>query len=245
MVSIMPIQRPKDRIEPQPSTDESSSEQNLVSTTPRTFDFFPKLPIELRLIVWEMALPASQWLEVFQLSSLASPPGTSTYVWKSSSQNAKAPAILFTSRESRTVALAHYQPLNLPNIERTSYIDPRNDILLCSKPITLDALEQIAQAVPNLARLAMESYDVLDWSDAAGLKWFEDLKELMAFPLTASVPHESFVVEDVDEKADVGAFSMFNYTRLRRIEKVWQNEDGNTEGWMAPKLRICKFVELE
>jgi hypothetical protein len=208
MASGISSQSSEDLAESQSSTDDFSSEQSQYPAALRTFSLFPKLPIELRLLVWEMALPEPRCLEMVQIleeTGLLAPHLYSKY-WKvtpSSSRQDKSPAMLFASHEPREVALKHYQPFKhgYPSIqnERTSYIDPHGDILLCEPwYMTAFNIHGIAEAIPNLARLAIDVHDISDACHSVGeLRRFGQLKELITVPMAQSVrsvrPHRHCV----------------------------------------------------
>jgi len=82
------------------------------SMTGRRFTIFSKLPIELRLIIWEMALPGPRCITGWFYRSHDYHQETeehgSTIRWILIFSD-KSPVMLYTCQESRAVALGHYQ----------------------------------------------------------------------------------------------------------------------------------------
>jgi hypothetical protein len=97
----------------------------------KTFTLFPNLPKELRLDIWEMALPR----RVVELKADAAillnteidlPPIAILM------PNCKAPNMLYVCRESRSVALNEYKLIQFPAFRHPAYISYKDDIMLVS-----------------------------------------------------------------------------------------------------------------
>lgn len=133
-----------------------------------TFTGFNKLPFELRTLVWEMALPGPRCIECRIFNT------TGKYKWKVE-HSEKAPAILFTCQESRSIALKHYQAVLNENVDEKyniHYLDPSKDIvfnrLLCSdgreynytshEIANFDVVAFFSERIPRLSRLALSLY---------------------------------------------------------------------------------------
>ncbi|KAM5357450.1 hypothetical protein ACJZ2D_016250 [Fusarium nematophilum] len=91
---------------------------------------FMDLALELRLLIWEFALPDRRVLRVAELPTARGTyePGPAFFC------SARPPALLHVCRESREVALTHFRPLFKKNIEsgeitRPIYFRPKFDIL--------------------------------------------------------------------------------------------------------------------
>jgi hypothetical protein len=240
------------------SPDLLDSRQHQLPTTDSRFPLFPKLPIELRLIVWEMALPGPRCLEVVQHIEKTGPPEYqasfgrhfgSRFKYCYWTATDKSPAMLFTSHEPRQVTLNHYQPFKHgppSEAKRTSYIDPLRDTLFCTTipaswdidPIDPTTLERIAKAIPNLTRMAMDVHNISYWYHAIGkLRCFGQLKELLVVPQPTSGrdgrPHGG-VFEDVgeqtwnDRELDDERMRRLNYAVVRRWEGFLRQTEGKS-----------------
>lgn len=248
-----------DQIEVSP--DPSNSKQHQLHTTDRRFLLFPKLPIELRLLVWKMALPGPRCVEVVQHIEENGPPayqavfGNHFAYWTATD---KSPAMLFTSHESRQVVLNHYQPFKhgpFSDTDSMSYIDPLRDTLFCAcipwsryiNPIDPTSLERVAKAIPNLTKLALDVDNISYACHCAGLlRCFGELKELLAVPEPTSArdgrPHGG-VFEDVDEQTwndrelDDETWRSIDYTVVRRWEGLLRLIERSPRGRMRPGWR--------
>lgn len=146
-------------------------------TTDRTFTLFPKLPIELRLIVWEMALPGPRILK----SSLTRTTSGDT-CWDLRPSE-KSPALLFTCQESRAVAEKSYKPVSLrwPKIT-VQHVNPSTDIIFVVGELNFyDPWPRIAQQIPDLTRIAISevTFDIFIDQTAPRLAGFTSLEELI------------------------------------------------------------------
>ncbi|KAI9641704.1 hypothetical protein NHQ30_009560 [Ciborinia camelliae] len=77
----------------------------ITSKLTRRFLLFSSLPIELRLLIWHAAIPDPLVHELYPSCPASSPYNFKT---KLRSNRRRVPSLLHTSRESRGVALAHY-----------------------------------------------------------------------------------------------------------------------------------------
>ncbi|KAL2074935.1 hypothetical protein VTL71DRAFT_8715 [Oculimacula yallundae] len=105
----------------------SKSAQALIEKDDLPFTLFPKLPLELRLMIWECALPAPRIIALVA-SELLPTNSTKRYnaVKKPSPSN---PVLLFVSYESRTVVLSTYRLVFRNLLHTPLYFDFSKDML--------------------------------------------------------------------------------------------------------------------
>ncbi|KAM3086291.1 hypothetical protein ACMFMG_000427 [Clarireedia jacksonii] len=84
----------------------SKLSSNLTSKLTRRFPLFSNLPTELRLIIWNAAIPDPLVHELYPSCPTSSPYNFKT---KLRSNRRQIPSLLHTNREARNVALAHYR----------------------------------------------------------------------------------------------------------------------------------------
>ena len=112
------------------------------------FPSFPHLPLELRLQIWEYAIPNGVYVE---FSSSETKPRSKSKSKSKSTGNENGhqhllarcadhavPAILHASSESRSVALPHYVLLSTPPSSSHTYFNPSLDTLLLSSLFQVD-----------------------------------------------------------------------------------------------------------
>ncbi|PQE20536.1 hypothetical protein CJF30_00001870 [Rutstroemia sp. NJR-2017a BBW] len=84
----------------------SKLSSTLTSKLTRRFPLFSSLPTELRLLIWNAAIPDPLVHELYPSCPTSSPYNFKT---KLRSNRRQIPSLLHTNREARSVALAHYQ----------------------------------------------------------------------------------------------------------------------------------------
>lgn len=161
------------------------------------------------------------------------------------------PALLFTTQESRLVALKHYQPFKYRGFsrERMCYIDPLTDIVFYnSRFLTCESLKATFNSLPKVARLAVEAYDLLEMDHkTTNLRFFGGFEELIVLPY-GPLRDKPAVFKDMCQQTWdstipqplVGpSFSSIQAVGhlLRRLEDT---KDGH-EAWVAPKFRVGMF----
>src|SRR5277367_1421779 len=80
-----------------------------------TFHLFPKLPIELRRMIWAFALPGPRQIKLFTKPDAC--------LVRRKSTKGLAPIILSANREAREVALRHYETWHNADAFGYQYID--------------------------------------------------------------------------------------------------------------------------
>jgi hypothetical protein len=116
----------------------------------------------------------------------------------------KSPAALFTSRESRIVALEQYKPfkhgITPPFNHKTAYIDPLRDILFCSPGFSHSVVE-VSKVIPNFTRLAVDSYELVYRSSyiRTNSERLGKLTELIVLP-SFTILFRSSIFEDTSEE---------------------------------------------
>ncbi len=170
----------------------------------RRFHGFPLLPPELRLQIWEAAIPGPIVHELYPTSNCTH------YVAHLRSNSRKTPVLLHTCREARAVALQHFQLMRLesePGFHRTTphmvasiapfYFNPARDTLFlnCVASIFLyirfylvdEGLkiqrpmlgwQNVALDSLHLAFVAVLATDVLSTPHNRMQELFPDLREL-------------------------------------------------------------------
>ena len=133
--SIMPASASDRRTNNQPTEGAESltlKSTNLISEASTTFHLFRKLPPEIRLMIWSLALPKQRVVEIF-LSNLSS---------RQSPLIAKRHSITMFAvcQESRAVALRSSNLCFLPPINGTHYLRPKALTLLFHDFDTLAAV---------------------------------------------------------------------------------------------------------
>lgn len=109
----------------------------MASCQDQTFPSFPRLPFELRLKIWKVALPGRRVVQAIldHESRERTPRGSTEKLdWFTIKTNQPPPALLHVCHESRVVALEKYNTC-LDTISTSSYIriDPLEDIMYFSK----------------------------------------------------------------------------------------------------------------
>jgi hypothetical protein len=216
----------------------------------KMFTLFPKLPIELRLLIWEMALPGPRVLK----TSL--PWDLDAEIRWNLTPSEKSPAILFSCHESRTVALNHYQPLSyerLPFGANFQYFDPSIDILFhaCYLSIfdsldTRDVLSLIAACIPGLQRLAIAEtifyhHNAIDGHRMAAFGCLEELILVRGEDVDEDIRDVSFIdtLKRNSEQDQIG----FGLTaRVAGLRKTFAELEKSNTGWNAPRVWSGRLI---
>ncbi|KAH8848297.1 hypothetical protein MCOR27_011781, partial [Pyricularia oryzae] len=133
---------------------------------PSQFVNFPKLPPELRTMVWEYSLPEGRVYEVLDAPHAKAKTPAQEGLMFANVHPEPPPALAAACRESRYIALHRYKPLTLG--KTTKFVDLSRDMLLLEPYLlvkrlhrTLQFMSQIPLVRDNLSRLAMgTSYGV-------------------------------------------------------------------------------------
>ena len=228
-----------------------NGQEHQKSNTNGTFTLFGKLPLELRLMVWAMALPGPRCLESATLER-----NTPNEVrWELVNYD-KSPAMLFVSWEPRAFALQHFQAPTSENslhYHRVRYFNPSTDLLFnrnLSGPNRLDIVAFISERIPRLSRLALRLYEFRPIAGfyVRSLAKFSCLKELVVIPIFyESIPFKkNFSVETFDkENCNLPALSgllacWLDFEAVKNT--LTEMEKSSSGGWRAPKLRIGECV---
>ena len=150
----------------QRSCQEQPQQQPLPVNMPHEFTYFPKLPPEIRTMVWEYSLPESRVYEVLDApKSRLKTPAQQGLMFANVNPE-PPPALAAVCRESRYFVLHQYKPLTLGRT--TKYVDLSRDILLLEPYLlvkrlyrTLHFMSRIPLVRDNINRLALgTSYGV-------------------------------------------------------------------------------------
>jgi len=219
----------------------------------KLFPLFPKLPTELRLTVWDMALPGPRIME-----STVYIDGDDQLCWcLLPSEN--PPAMLFVYRESRTVALKHYQPLTEEGIANpmVQYFDAAIDTLFSTSSASyfhfpIDPLTIIAHRIPRLSKLILSDdyYSLNSFHSRSGtnlLAPFLCLRELILLPATPSMTIDNVSIGTLGKVG--GPFpradQWFWVFMAGKYEHMFAELEISVSGWKAPKLLTGQFVKKE
>ncbi|KAH8905071.1 hypothetical protein BR93DRAFT_857483, partial [Coniochaeta sp. PMI_546] len=124
------------------------------------FNYFQKLPAEIRTMIWEYSLPESRVYEVLDAPNATQKTPAQQGLMFANVHPEPPPALAAVCRESRYFVLHHYKPLTLG--KTTKFVDPSRDILLLEPYLlvkrlhrTLNFMSQIPLMRDNINRLAL------------------------------------------------------------------------------------------
>jgi hypothetical protein len=218
--------------------------------TDKIFTFFPKLPTELRLIVWEMALPGERILES---RFYYNPDKTLCWCLLPSE---RSPATLFACRESRTIGLKYYQPLTEEGIAKpwVQYFDPKFDTLFSTNSFgevlfptdgsCIDVSHLIAERTPTLAKLAV--YCVKTPVTSRPTKDLECLTEvIVVYPRRSGTIDKVSSIKRFGKDNTDSPLSNFRKYIDGRFEPLFKKLEESISSWRAPEIKTGIFVERE
>jgi hypothetical protein len=130
------------------------------------FNYFKRLPAEIRTMIWEYSLPESRVYEVLDAPNATQKTPAQQGLMFANVHPEPPPALAAVCRESRYFVLHHYKPLTLG--KTTKYVDLSRDILLLEPYLlikrlhrTLTFMSQIPLMRDHINRLALgTSYGV-------------------------------------------------------------------------------------
>ncbi|KAB5579996.1 hypothetical protein GE09DRAFT_1254277 [Coniochaeta sp. 2T2.1] len=124
------------------------------------FNYFKKLPAEIRTMIWEYSLPESRVYEVLDAPNATKKTAAQQGLMFANVHPEPPPALAAVCRESRYFVLHAYKPLTLGRT--TKYVDLSRDILLLEPYLlvkrlhrTLNFMSQIPLMRDNINRLAL------------------------------------------------------------------------------------------
>lgn len=124
------------------------------------FNYFKKLPAEIRTMIWEYSLPEPRVYEVLDAPNATQKTPAQQGLMYANVHLEPPPALAAVCRESRYFVLHHYKPLTLG--KTTKYVDLSRDILLLEPYLlvkrlhrTLNFMSQIPLMRDNINRLAL------------------------------------------------------------------------------------------
>ncbi|KAK1723988.1 hypothetical protein CaCOL14_003052 [Colletotrichum acutatum] len=144
-----------------PSTLFPSFSKEFSSPTVTLGEAFPmmKLPVEIRLMIWEYALPESRVYEVMDSPNASQKTPAAAGLMFANVRDEPPPALGAVCHETRLYVLQRYRPLALS--ATTKYVDLSRDVLLLEPYLlvkrllrTLQFFSQIPLVRDNLSRLA-------------------------------------------------------------------------------------------
>ncbi|CZR52636.1 uncharacterized protein PAC_02513 [Phialocephala subalpina] len=200
--------------------------------TPDTFTLFPKLPLELRNIIWLFALPPSRHVK-FRNRRILQDLVESSVCYDNIRLNAstKIPTILSVCSESRAVALVHY-PLHLHNILGgfPLSIDYETDIFEISGEDSTQTLFVLIEMAGHFKRTGdreiMHLKENIHYLVLGGVFWAEDtvafLVELKSLEkLVLKIPDHFRYVTAVEHLE-----SSFKSLAMNKIKVIWEQKRG-------------------
>jgi len=175
----------------------------------------------------------------------------------------KSPAILFTCRESRTVALRHYQPISLSLRERLynakiQYFDPLIDILFYNEPLSIfdssqhdehDAFFILATRIPGIRRLAIFESTIyykpeIDARYFAGFDYLEEIILLHANDSRGEIRTVSHVETFEDNCEEEPVEDEYHLARrVRTLRRSFGEHEEANAGWKAPKIWCGRLIK--
>lgn len=225
------------------SLADGNGQELQMSNTRGAFTLFGKLPLELRLTIWKMALPGPTCI---QSSTSNDKYGEVQFGLRYD----KPPTILFVSRESRAVALPYHQaPLSKDDIRyhEVRYFNTSSDCLYhrdSCRYTPVDVVAIISERFPHLSKLACHINHVRPdvGSFLRSLTKFNCLKELV---ITAKYknfgPKRGRLIKEFNKEVyrlRVSATWVF-WPKIEAIQNaLTEMEKRSTVGWKAPKLRV-------
>ncbi|KAL2074174.1 hypothetical protein VTL71DRAFT_7952 [Oculimacula yallundae] len=110
----------------------------------KRFKFFPRLPAELRLMIWELALPGERVVRIQDFPECIHKHQPSA-VCRCIGSKARVPTLLHVCHESRALALKHYTITFENRMFQPTYFNPNLDILYFA---SVDDFMKFAHPVP-------------------------------------------------------------------------------------------------
>ncbi|KAJ2891552.1 hypothetical protein MKZ38_000224 [Zalerion maritima] len=178
---------------------------------PETFTKFRQLPPEIRLMIWQEALPDPRVFEVLDSPSAKQKTPPHSGLMFANVHHEAPPSLSAVCQESRDFVLRFYKRLTFSGT--TKYLDPSRDVLLLEPYLlvkrllrTLHFLQQIPQVKDQITRLALgTSYGVYTGICHPILSWKVSknnvaklLERLAKFPKLGSlvfIVHQDFRFE--------------------------------------------------
>lgn len=176
-----------------------------------TFTYFPKLPAEIRSMIWEYSLPEERVYEVLDAPNAKLRTPARQGLMFANVHPEPPPALAAVCRESRYFVLHHYKPLTLG--ATTKYVDLSRDILLLEPYLlvkrlhrTLHFMSQIPLIRDNINRMALGTsygvytgicHPVLSWkvSKTNMGKMLSGLAKFPRLKLLIFIVHQEFQFE--------------------------------------------------
>ncbi|CZT05479.1 uncharacterized protein RAG0_11548 [Rhynchosporium agropyri] len=190
----------------------------------KQFAFFPKLPAELRLMIWELALPGERIVRIQEFVE-SSPHDRILQAYQCIGSKARVPTLLHVCHESRTLALKHYTIILKNRLLKPTYFNPDLDTLLFA---SLSDLFKFAQPDD-----LYQSHVVIGWSKSIPFNiWnqftpWEEIERSVTLDVIAGFKNlDTLLVEDiyfeqigVAAPAPPFADQMFKTKLMRRWEE--------------------------
>lgn len=212
------------------------------------FTVFSKLPIEIRLKIWKMALPGPKFIKMDLQSS---PLGQDGYIWLPRCSE-KNPALLSTCNESRAMALKHYHSVGRRPQGWVKFVDFSTDILcytwLGSWIQKASLINVIPEHGTSLSSLAIARDVWYRWKNRVEeLPKLIGLKELMI--AQEEMRYDEIIGFEVlgKEEWDTSFFPgvQLNYSPFDRtvtsVENAFQQIKTKNAAWTPPTLRLGTF----
>ncbi|RDL40966.1 uncharacterized protein BP5553_00945 [Venustampulla echinocandica] len=219
------------------------------------FTLFPKLSVELRCIIWKLALPGTRFVTIRKTKCLGD--GVEPY-WEPVCAE-KAPSLLFVCREARAEALKTYVPIKGTVPESSAiYCDFNRDYvcfdnyILCGCKCRAEEhmsviLEQLVAQIKSgrLCYVAMSIFNVTylrDYHQPTSYI-FQYLKELtVGLPSQHLEPHlEGDITAIKRILVDVELLAPVTKNVLREIELTWPAIMKVGPAWKPPRVSLGVF----
>ncbi|KAH8198631.1 hypothetical protein TruAng_007221 [Truncatella angustata] len=138
----------------------SSSKSSRPKTSSQPTTTWNSLPLELRLVVWECALPSGRTLVI----------GCQQWYSMVANRAILPPTISHVCKEARDVALKHGRPRRLTDINLNTWFDPSRDrVLLEGSPVEPSYLPSIRPLSRDVEHLIFQAEWTVDFDE--GVTW--------------------------------------------------------------------------
>jgi hypothetical protein len=233
------------------STQNAEAESSLAS-----FTLFPELPVELRLVIWEMMLPSRRYVEIEStILFVEENPQMQDYdvkTWHPVGIE-RAPVGFFVCRESRAEILKTYAPLRSTDGQPTLFVDFKKDVLCFSWWRFHLSIGQFFRNLPDNKLVDSLGYLLVDeeadgngdgvpgghnfWinREILGLK---GLKEILLIPHC----HRKQSRRRIVDFKECGTNSPAAKHSLKMIKETFEGLEPSNPGWKRPKARYGRVL---
>ncbi|CAG8953271.1 hypothetical protein HYFRA_00003475 [Hymenoscyphus fraxineus] len=213
----------------------------------QTFACFPELPTELRLAIWELALPGERIIEwsYRTYDGPNSEPRKDTYF---AVADERAPPLFFVSKEAKSVVEKHYKPIRASKGISTIWCDFEVDLVL----VWVHAYYHVYNMVENLSHMHQNAMQLIrklvvcrEDQHTMWRRLFEhiskdlSLKELMITKNSTGLRLGMISGFDEETPMEIKA----DLEEISKISKAVEEQSNGT--WKAPLLRFGTMIEAD